>query len=85
MYRFFLLVVLENVNYVFLLSPEQDQLRKLPLGLTGACLSGSLTAQEMMQVKMNNFLCCCEVCILHVQMGWTVSNERMSSCLGFSY
>ena len=33
-----------------LIALMQDQLRKLPLALPGACLSGSLTAQQMMQV-----------------------------------
>jgi hypothetical protein len=34
-----------------LIALMQDQQRKLPFGLTGACLSGSLTAQQMMQVR----------------------------------
>jgi superfamily II DNA helicase RecQ len=34
-----------------LIALMQDQQRKLPLGLPGACLSGSLTAQQMMQVR----------------------------------
>jgi ATP-dependent DNA helicase RecQ len=33
-----------------LIALMQDQQRKLPFGLPGACLSGSLTAQQMMQV-----------------------------------
>ena len=36
-----------------LIALMQDQLRKLPLGLTGAVLSGSLSAQQMMQVSGN--------------------------------
>jgi ATP-dependent DNA helicase RecQ len=34
-----------------LIALMQDQLRKLPLGLPGAVLSGALTAQQMMQVR----------------------------------
>lgn len=38
----------------------QDQQRKLPFGLPGACLSGSLTAQQIMEVSV------CTVCWIFI-------------------